>query len=192
MNQEFSEQQMGQLEDFLLAHMENGNCMPLDVTHGYLTAVLSGPRMIMPNSWLPVVLGDVDLSSKEDAVQAMNLLMALYNSTLEELESGDFEPMILSMEENYDEPLPLPYGWCEGYIIGWNAHGEDTIETMAGDEQATLSLGPIVAFLMYEEEQMLAPPDEAEHRLAADKLAESAVDLFRWWLPRRDNPVGRA
>ncbi|HEC06830.1 MAG TPA: YecA family protein, partial [Thiolapillus brandeum] len=55
MEQVFSEQQMTQLEDFLLAHMEDEGCMPLDVAHGYLTAVLSGPHMIMPNTWLPNV-----------------------------------------------------------------------------------------------------------------------------------------
>ncbi|WP_293644479.1 YecA family protein [Thiolapillus sp.] len=192
MEQVFSEQQMTQLEDFLLAHMEDEGCMPLDVAHGYLTAVLSGPHMIMPNTWLPNVLGDVDFASEEEAGQVMGLLMSLYNSTLMELESGEYEPMILSMEENYDEPLPLPYGWCEGYIMGWNAHGEDTIDAMAQDEEAALNLGPVAAFMMYEEDQLLAPPNEAEHRQAADLLAESAVDLFRWWLPRRDNPVGRA
>ncbi len=192
MNQEFGDEQMEQLEDFLLAHMENDGCMPLDVAHGYLTGVLSGPHMIMPNTWLPVILGNVDFSTEEEASQSMGLLMGLYNSTLAELENGEYEPMILSMEENYDEPLPLPYGWCEGYIMGWNAHGEDTIDTMAQDEEAALNLGPIAAFLMYEEDQLLAPPDEREHRLAADQLADSAVNLFRWWLPRRDNPVGRA
>ena len=192
MEQVFSEQQMTQLEDFLLAHMEDEGCMPLDVAHGYLTAVLSGPHMIMPNTWLPNVLGDVDFASEEEAGQVMGLLMSLYNSTLMELESGEYEPMILSMEENYDEPLPLPYGWCEGYIMGWNAHGEDTIDAMAQDEEAALNLGPVAAFMMYEEDQLLAPPNEAEHCQAADLLAESAVDLFRWWLPRRDNPVGRA
>ncbi|WP_296802648.1 YecA family protein [Thiolapillus sp.] len=192
MEQVFSEQQMTQLEDFLLAHMEDEGCMPLDVAHGYLTAVLSGPHMIMPNTWLPNVLGDVDFASEEEAGQVMGLLMSLYNSTLMELESGEYEPMVLSMEENYDEPLPLPYGWCEGYIMGWNAHGEDTIDAMAQDEEAALNLGPVAAFMMYEEDQLLAPPNEAEHCQAADLLAESAVDLFRWWLPRRDNPVGRA
>jgi len=192
MEQAFSEQQMTQLEDFLLAHMEDEGCMPLDVAHGYLTAVLSGPHMIMPNTWLPNILGDVDFASEEEAGQIMGLLMSLYNSTLMELESGEYEPMILSMEENYDEPLPLPYGWCEGYIMGWNAHGEDTLDAMAQDEEAALNLGPVAAFMMYEEDQLLAPPNEAEHRQAADLLAESAVDLFRWWLPRRDNPVGSA
>jgi len=162
------------------------------VAHGFLTAVASGPHMIMPNEWLPRVLGEVNFFSEQDAAQAMGLLMALYNSILSELETGNYEPMILSMEEGHEEPLPLPYGWCEGYIVGWNAHGEDTLDAMAQDEEAALSLGPVAAFLMYEEDQLLAPPDEAEHRLAADQLADSAMDLFRWWLPRRDNQVGRA
>ncbi len=63
MNQEFTQEQMEQLEAFLLSHMEKDGCMPLDVAQGYLTAVVSGPHMIMPNEWLPGILGDVDFSS---------------------------------------------------------------------------------------------------------------------------------
>lgn len=192
MDQVLTEEQLNQLEDFLLAHMEDDNCMPLDVAHGYLAAVVSGPHMIMPHTWLPNVFGNVDFSSEPEAAQVMGWLMALYNSSLAELDSGNYEPIIMSIEKNHDEPLPLPYGWCEGYIMGWNSHGEDTIEAMAQDDKAALSLGQVVAFLMYKEDQILAPPNEAEHRLAVEQLGDSAVKLFRWWLPRRDNLVGQA
>ena len=189
MEHEFTQEKMEQLEQFLLSHMEEDGCMPLDVAHGYLAAVVSGPHLLMPDVWMSAILGD---ASVDDEAEVIGLLMELYNSTITELESDSFEPMILSVEENYEQPLPLPYGWCEGYIMGWNAQGEDTLDTMASDEEAALSLGPVAAFLMYEEDQLLNPPDEKEHRIAADQLADSATALYRWWLPRRDNVAGHA
>jgi uncharacterized protein len=192
MNNMMNDEQIERLEDFLLAHMEDG-VMPLDVVQGYLTAILSGPRMIMPNQWLPHVLGEAEFSSENEAQEIMGLLMSLYNLTLAELENNQFAPMILSMEEGYeDAPLPLPYGWCEGYIMGWNQHGESVLDDMAGDEDAAQHLGPVAAFLMYEEDQLLNPPNEDEHRLAADQLADSAVALYQWWKPRRIMPEGNA
>ncbi len=192
MNHMMNDEQLERLEDFLLAHLEDGT-MPLDVVQGYLTAILSGPQMIMPGQWLPHVLGRVDFSSESEAREIMDLVMSLYNLTLAELENGTYAPMILSMEDGYeDAPLPLPYGWCEGYIMGWNQHGESALDDMAGDEEAAQRLGPVAAFLMYEEDQLLNPPNEDEHRLAADQLANSAVALYQWWKPRRNPPQGNA
>ena len=192
MNQMMNDEQLERLEDFLLAHLEDG-AMPLDVVQGYLTAILSGPQMIMPSQWLPYVLGEADFSSESEAREIMELVMSLYNLTLAELENDTYAPMILSMEEGYeDAPLPLPYGWCEGYIMGWNQHGKSALDDMAGDEEAAQRLGPVAAFLMYEEDQLLNPPNEGEHRLAADQLAHSAVALYQWWKPRRIPPQGNA
>ncbi|WP_456447707.1 YecA/YgfB family protein [Thiolapillus sp.] len=192
MNQMMNEEQLDQLENFLLAHMEEG-CMPLDVAHGFLSAILSGPHMIMPGQWLPRVLGEADFASDDEAQNIMALIMSLYNTTLAELENQEYAPMILSMEEGHeDNPLPLPYGWCEGYIMGWNMQGESSLEDMAGDEAVALHLGPVAAFLMYEEDQLLNPPDEAEHRETVDQLANSAMAIYEWWKPRRDVPVGNA
>jgi yecA family protein len=192
MNQMMNDEQLERLEDFLLAHLEEGS-MPLDVAQGFLCSIVSGPRMIMPNQWLPSVLGEVEFASDREAQEIMELVMSLYSTTLAELENKNFVPMILSMEEGHeDNPLPLPYGWCEGYIIGWNMHGESALDDMAGDEKAALHLGPVAAFLMYEEEQLLKPPNEAEHRLAADHLADSAMAIYHWWKPKRDIPAGNA
>ncbi|BAO45406.1 YecA/YgfB family protein [Thiolapillus brandeum] len=190
MNQMMNDAQLERLEDFLLAHLEEG-CMPLDVAQGFLSAIVSGPQLIMPNQWLPNILGDTNFASNKEAKDIMELVMSLYSTTLAELENQDYAPMILSMEEGHeDDPLPLPYGWCEGYIIGWNMQGESALDDMAGDESAAMHLGPVAAFLMYEEDQLLNPPNETEHREAADQLANSAMALYEWWKPRRAAPTG--
>jgi len=187
------DEQLGWLEDFLLQHMEADQCLPLDAAHGYLTAVVSGPRMIMPSEWLPRVLGKVEFADMEETSRITETLMGLYNGIIEELEEGSYEPIVLTLEENRSgRPQPLPYGWCEGYLVGWKTHGEQVLDTMLEDEEAAGLLAPVVAFLMYEEDQLMDPPDPEGHRQTAMELGPSAVGLYRWWLPRREMPVGNA
>ena len=187
------DEQLDRLEAFLFEHMESDGTMPLDAAHGFLTAVVSGPRMIMPSEWLPQVLGKVEFASMEETSAITETIMGLYNGTIEELEAGTYEPILLTLgEEGGEEPLPLPYGWCEGYLVGWNFHGEEVLDMMVADEEAAALLGPVVAFLMYEEDQLMDPPDPEAHRETAAELGPSAIGLYRWWLPRRQMPVGTA
>lgn len=184
--------QLDRLEEFLFEHMEKDGSMPLDAAHGFLTAVVSGPRMIMPGEWLPQVLGRVEFSSMEETTQVTETIMQLYNGTIGELDAGTYEPILLTLDPDEEEPLPLPYGWCEGYLVGWNFHGEGVLDTMIGDEEAAALLVPVMSFLMYEEEQLMDPPDPQAHRETAAELGPAAIGLYRWWLPRREPPVGNA
>lgn len=45
------------LDDFLLSDAADDECLMLDEMHGFLTAVVCSPGMIMPSEWLPAVWG---------------------------------------------------------------------------------------------------------------------------------------
>lgn len=177
------------LEAFLANGVEADNCMPLDMIHGYLTTVLSGPALITPDDWLPQVLGDLDYGDQAQTNQVVDLLMRFHNSILDELTEGDYNPLLIYLTEGVDEPLPLPYGWSEGYLKGWELHGEDALNQMLQDEEAELMLAPIMVFLMYADDQLLNPQDEQMHREIVDELPDSVQGIYAWWLERRDSPV---
>jgi len=183
-----SDAQLDELEAFLFEHMENDGSMPLDATHGFFTALVSGPRMILPGEWLPQVLGDLEFANMEESQAITATIMQLYNGTIEELDGGRYEPILLTLDSDQEDPLLLPYGWCEGFLIGWNFHGEEVLDTMVADEEAAALLVPVLSFLMYEEEQLMNPPDRRSHHEAAAELGPSAIGLYRWWLPRREMP----
>jgi uncharacterized protein len=182
-----SDADLDRLQDLLFerASDEQG-AMPLDMAHGFLSAVISGPRLVLPNEWLPRVLGEGD-TNDDDALWMVQSVMGLYQDTLHALEHGHYGPIVLYRPDG-DDPLPLPYGWCHGYVQGMYMHGEAAVEEAGTDQKAAGLLSPIAAFLMYEEEQMMNPPDPKTHREAADELAGSAVGLFHWWSPRREAP----
>jgi hypothetical protein len=77
--------------------------------------------------------------------------------------------------------LPLPYGWCQGYVAGMDFLGEEQRDRLIADKQATGLLAPVLSFLMYEQDQWFDPPNEAAHRETVGQLGEAAVGLFQWW-----------
>lgn len=184
MAETLTEQELGALEDFLANASEACDCMPLDTVHGYLTAVISGPGRIPASDWLPQVLGDVEFPDLAQSRQIEALVIRLHDGIQEELVGKNYAPLLVYLTEGKDTPLPLPYGWSEGYLKGWELHGEAVLNQMLQDEQVELMLAPIMVFLMYEEDQLLNPLDEQMHRDTVAEIADSAQGIYDWWLAR--------
>jgi hypothetical protein len=110
-----------------------------------------------------------------------DLLVRFRAQLLEDLRSAVYGPLILQLPRDDGSVLPLPYGWCQGYVAGVDSLGEHQRERLIGDERAGALLAPILSFLMYAEDQWFDPPDEAAHRETVDQLGDAAVGLFRWW-----------
>lgn len=184
-----SDADYARLEGLLGARYSAGSGgMPLDVAHGFLTAVVSGPRLVLPMEWLPPVLGVA--GAAPGAAEALHsLVMALYQDVLQDLQHGHYGPVVMYQTVAGEEPLPLPYGWCQGYVAGLQLQGEAAIDQAANDATAAGYLTPIAAFLMYQEEQLLDPPDPAAHRATAGELGPAAQGLYLWWQRQRPKPL---
>ena len=178
-----NEDELDLLEAYLLDRMEKGlQPMPLDVAHGFLTAVITGPQELGPEHWLPPIFGHPEFDDEAEAEAMAQRVVALQEQIAHELEHSHFAPIIIHKPADNDEdPLPLPYGWCEGYMFGMNMHGEHARERMSTDAQASQLLAPIMAFLMYEEDQLLNPPNTEVHRQTTQELPMAAMSLYSWW-----------
>lgn len=186
------EQELELLETYLFDRVERGlQAMPLDVAHGFLTAVISGPQELGPERWLPPVFGRPEFEDEEEAEAMAQRVLALHGQIAHELDHHHYAPMIIHKPDETDtdaEPLALPYGWCEGYMFGLNLHGEHAVERMSSDATATDLLSPILAFLMYQEDQLLNPPDLAAHRQTALELPGAAMGIYDWWRRTDQSP----
>ncbi len=173
-------EEFDRLQSRLVEEMEAAGCMPLDVAHGFLTAsaaaAVSGEgEGALLERVLGMLAGDRDLHE---------LLRRFRAQLLDDLERADYGPLILQLPRDDGSVLPLPYGWCQGYVAGIEALGEDARDRLIGDEQAGALLAPVLSFLMYEDDQWFEPPNEAAHRETVGELGEAAVGLFNWWLDR--------
>lgn len=172
--EQLSPEELDQLQSALVEQMQAATCMPLDMAHGFLTATATATA-----GQQAAVLGRV-LGKLVEQDNMVGLLSRFRAQLLNDLRSSDYGPLIMQMPRDDGSLLPLPYGWCQGYLAGIEFGGETERDAMLADEQAGTLLTPILSFLMYEEDQWFNPPNEAAHRETVDQLGEAAVALFRW------------
>ena len=56
-NKPLTEQELNELDEFLLSDSVPENCMFLKELDGFLTGIVIGPKTIMPNVWLDEIFG---------------------------------------------------------------------------------------------------------------------------------------
>lgn len=158
----------------------------LDVSEldGFLTAVVSGPVMIMPSRWLPAVWGDFEptWNSLRDFEAFMSLLVRYMNSIAAALveEPETFEPMYLE-HVSRGKTVVVVDEWCEGYMRG---AGLALDEWRAGAPEVTDLLAPICAFTGATDwvAHELTEPEAAKLR---DAIAPNVRAIHAYWLARR-------
>ncbi len=165
-------EEIERLQIELVEHMDAAGNMPLDVAHGFLTATAAEEQL---GPLLDRVLGALvqDVRLRE---QLERFRMQLRS----DLDRSDYGPLILQVPREDDVTLPLPYGWCQGYMAGVAFLGDHQRDRMLADERASALLAPILSFLMYEEDQWFDPPNLAAHCETAGELADAAIGLYRW------------
>ncbi len=101
------------LETFLDEQAERGSAMPLSVAHGFLTAVISGPELVMPSEWMPVIWGDPEFEDEQQAQHMIGLIMRLYNDVAQSLsQTGMFRPIFEEWTRDDGEDLIIADNWC--------------------------------------------------------------------------------
>jgi uncharacterized protein len=179
-----SERDLDRLDEILMSDAVGDDAMPLTELHGYLTAVVSGPTVILPSEWLPSVWGEgATFETMEQAQEATALLMSLYNEISGGLNAGEpFAPLISFNPNVEGEPLPIVEDWCYGYVQGmalrgplWHARFDGPLRSL---------LAPILRFGVWDEndpENSAAPTDLDEHREWAAMLPEAAMAVYAYW-----------
>jgi len=174
-------EELDKLQTTLVEHMQEAGCMPLDAAHGFFTAVAAHTNRLNAASARTQVLGKI---TEHEGIGP--LLEKFQQQVMKDLESGEYGPLIMQMPREDESMLPLPYGWCEGYVQGLSVLGEDIQEQALASEEVSNRLAPIYAFMMYDESQMFDPPDEAQHRAAVAELGDVAVWIHGWWKAQQE------
>ena len=172
------------LADMLAERAPHTGGMTLDAAQGFIAAALSGPDELPPESWLRHVLGAA-AGDGAPPEHLETLLRRFAADTADGLELGTFAPLVPFHEGGGDEPLPLPYAWCAGYATALSLHGDDILEEIDEADAASDALAKILAFLMYDTEDLHQPKDPAAHRALAAELGAAASTLYGWWRGRR-------
>ncbi len=188
-----NEQEFQYLDDFLLDRVDDDASTDdkdegiLDISEldGFFTAIVSGPVMVPPSEWLPVIWGvfEPEWESEKDFKTILSLMMRHMNgiaTTLME-HPGDFQPIFMEREVEA-KTYTIVDEWCEGYCRGvalavdsWNA----------GGMEMTILLTPIRAFSS-ETGWRGHDLNDGEVENIQSAITPNVRDIHAFWLARRE------
>ncbi len=196
-----SDEDLDELEDFLLSDATSDETMLLDTLDGFLTAILSGPVVLKPSEWLPRVWGptardEPAFDTFEQAARIVGLIMSHMNGINWILRNDldAFEP-IIDIAAYEDSPREYRDGemWAYGYMTGvdlqrrhWKPFFEEAdcvemlrpIRLLGGDD------------LTPEEGALTHTPEQREK--LSDEIPASVAAIYRFWTPYREAVAERA
>ena len=91
LDEPLSETEYDALEAFFGSNAVPQDCMDLEMLDGFLTAIVSGPELIQPSEWLPVVWSDSQRSASpvfadnEQAERILSLILRLQSGIVRTL-----------------------------------------------------------------------------------------------------------
>ncbi len=155
---------------------------------GFLTALVSGPNMVMPNQWLPAIwetetgTASVEWESDEEASRFMSLVMQHMNNNTDMLmEHPDQYECLFMQAEHQGKTYRVPDDWCLGYMRGVALGGG--WDQLPEEYENHLMAIAIHADLEAQEELDQQAPEIME--LLVDKIEPAAVALHGYWLSQR-------
>jgi uncharacterized protein len=184
-----------ELNQFLLDAEGIEESMDISTLDGFLTAIVCGPKTIMPSEWLPWVWDmerGQDAPEFKDQAQAqriVGLLMRHMNDIAETLHQAPehYEPMLME-NPNSGDPVPIIDEWCSGFMKGVQLDSGGWRPVIIGKPNwmSTIALyGTKAGWEALEKKNL--PLDE--HRALAAGLAGTVQQMHAFWLEQRRKQI---
>jgi uncharacterized protein len=164
-----SEAELDQLSEFL-AGINNPDALTLEGLDGLFSALIAGPRTVLPSEYLPMVWGgeladENAFASLEDANATLSLIMRHWNSIASELSiEGVHVPLVFEVE-----PGAVPgREWARGFMRGVELARSGWNELFGSNEEGQLITIPLVAGEI--------DPEWPREAITAEK----GTELIRW------------
>jgi len=154
---------------------------------GFLTAIVSGPDMIMPSEWLPEIWGGSDQmpnwESQEEVTRFMGLIMSIMHDNAEVLmeQPEEFQALFL-VDMLEEEPVDVVSLWCCGYMRGIGMRAQNWL-MLPEDLQAHFSC--IALFGSEEGEEILGDFSDEDVDALKQEIEPAARALHAYWLEQR-------
>lgn len=188
------DEELDWLDQFLLDRIDddtdtegkNEGILNVSELDGLMTALVSGPAMILPSRWLPAVWGDFtpEWKNPKEFEDVFALLIRHMNGIAATLMTmpDDFEPMFLEHVVE-GKTYTIVDDWCEGYVQGVNLTAD---LWGAGGLEMEVLLIPMRAFT--------SETDWRAHELSSDveienlhqAIARNVRETHAYWLARRE------
>jgi uncharacterized protein len=188
-----SDEELEELDRFLLYGVDNDEAMTLDRLDGYLHALAIGPQTIMPSQWLPKVWGeDSAMMPPTDNMDQLNHIMGLvmrhYNSIISGFEQKP--PFVATCWGTYEYDIGefenaegWAYGFTEGVALN-RAAWKPLFDSQLG-QQWYRPIGLLGEESFSADQDELTKTPEQREQLA-QQIESSLVNIHAFWLPLRE------
>jgi uncharacterized protein len=188
-----SDEELEELDQFLLYGVDNDEAMTLDTLDGYLHAIAIGPQTIMPKQWLPKVWGeDSAMMPPMDSIDQLNHIMGLvmrhYNSIISGFEQNP--PLVMPYWNTYQYAIGEfedAEGWTHGFTEGV-ALNRAAWKPLFDNPQGQQWYRPIGLLgeesFSADQDELTKTPEQREQ--LAQQIEDSLANIHAFWLPLRE------
>jgi uncharacterized protein len=190
-----TDDEIKEIDQFLLDAEGIEQSMDISTLDGFLTAVVCGPKTIMPSEWIRWVW---DMESGEDAPEFKDLsqaqrilgfLVRHMNDIAQTLtrEPEQYEPLLME-NPNGGDPIPILDEWCSGFMKGVQLDSEGWLPVIAGkpDWMSTILLyGTQEGWDALKKKGLSLD----EHKALAEGLAGTVRKIHALWLEQRGKQI---
>ncbi len=126
-----SDEEIEELDDFLLDAEGIDESMNVSMLDGFLTALICAPKLILPSEWMRWVWDtehgndSPKFTSEDEASRILSMLMRHMNDITRTLSQAPeyYEPLLLENINN-GNPIPILDEWCMGFVKGMSLDEE--------------------------------------------------------------------
>ena len=193
-----SDQEIEELDDFLLDAEGIDESMNVSMLDGFLTALICGPKLIMPSEWMRWVWDaehgkdSPNFSSEDEAGRILSMLTRHMNDITSTLSQAPeyYEPLLLE-NINHGNPIPILDEWCMGFVKGMSLDEEGWSDIAVANPQWLSTI-----FLYGTEkgwETLLAKdiPLE-EHIEMSERLTTDVLNIYAGLKALRESQISQA
>lgn len=186
-----TEDEIQELDNFLLDGADLEEAMDIATLDGFLTAIISGPKLIPASEWMRWVWDmeqgkdSPEFESQAQAERIIGLLMRHMNDVAQMLTYSPEQYAPLLMENQFEgDKIPVLDEWCCGFMKGMELDSRGWLPVTAGHPDWLSTI------LLYGTEEgwdelkrKNLPLDE--HKALAARLADSVLKIHAYWLAQR-------
>lgn len=189
-----TEDELDELDQFLMSDITSDETMWLDTLNGYLTAIAIGPTTLTFDRWFSRIWGPAEedmpaFESQNEAQRIINLIIRHFNGIIAVLEHDPdaIEPLFEAIDTDDGEEYLDGEMWADGFMQGVDLCRQDWQPLFEDDEGATI-LSPIL-LLNFEDDTPLDELDIAktlQHRSELTQCIPGCIAwIYRYWKPYR-------
>ena len=187
-----SDDELQELDYFMLYEVACDESMTLDTLDGYLHAIAIGPVTLHPRQWMPGIWGEGDsimppVESIEKLNRILGLVMRLFNSIIAALEDLPREIYPLWNEQEYrGKEYDDAEGWANGFCDGvklCQCEWQPLLDTPQGQAWYR-PLGLLGEDDFVPEQDALTKTPAMRGKLAL-QIPAAVVAMYEHWLPYR-------